>query len=119
LSIRSTYLQFIESVSPVDASTGRDISHLRGAVTPCSGDDLEAVLGDRRHKQRRANALGANGLGQFPQGHFLDGAAGVGLQLVQLGKRDLAVLNGIDDLGRLIAPGKLGPYCAVGMSEYG
>ena len=63
--------------------TVSDFGHLRGAVTPCSGDDLEAVLGERPHKQGRENALGADGLGQFLQGDFLEGAARVGLRLIQ------------------------------------
>ena len=59
------------------------LGHLRGAVTPCSGDDLEAVLGERPHKQGRENALGADALGQFLQGRFLEDAARVGLRFIQ------------------------------------
>ena len=47
---------------------GRDFGHLRGAVTPCSSDDLEAVLGEWPNKQRREYALATDGRGEFLQG---------------------------------------------------
>ena len=78
---------------------GRKIGHLRGAVTPCPGDDLEAVLGERPHQQRRENALGTDRLGQFLQGDLLEGVARVGFRLTQQRERDVAVFGGIDDLG--------------------
>ena len=89
------------SIGEIDDANGhgRDFGHLRGAVTPCSGDNLETVLGERPDKQGRENALGTDGFRQFLQSGFLEGAAGVGLRLIQQSKRDVAVLGGVDDLG--------------------
>jgi hypothetical protein len=35
-------------------------AHLRGAIAPGSGDDLEVLVGERPHKQGRENALDAD-----------------------------------------------------------
>jgi hypothetical protein len=78
--------------------TAGGFGHLRRAVTSCSSDDLEAVLGQWPHEQRRENALGTDRFCQFLQGGFLKGAARVGLGFTQESERDVAVFGGIDDL---------------------
>jgi hypothetical protein len=52
-------------VVQLDDADGHGVSfgHLRGAISPCSGYDFEAVLGEWPHQQRRENALGADALG--------------------------------------------------------
>ena len=49
-------------VGEIDAANGngRNLGDLRGAKSPCSGDDLETLLGERPHKQRRENPLAAD-----------------------------------------------------------
>jgi hypothetical protein len=39
------------------------LGHLRGAVTPCTKNNLEAALTGRPHKQGRENALATDGFG--------------------------------------------------------
>jgi hypothetical protein len=39
------------------------LRNLGGAVASCSGDNLEALVGKRPHKQGRENALAANAFG--------------------------------------------------------
>ncbi len=43
---------------------GCGLGHLRGTITPRSGDDLEALLSDGTHKQGREHSLSANAVGQ-------------------------------------------------------
>ena len=52
-----------------------------------------------RTSKGERNTLSTNGLCQFLQGSFLEGAARVGLGLIQESKRDIAIFRGIDDLG--------------------
>jgi hypothetical protein len=56
---------------------------LRSAVTPCAENNLKAVFGERSHKQRRKNALGADRLGQFFEGGLIERMARIGLRFVQ------------------------------------
>jgi len=78
---------------------GRGVGHLRGAVTPRSGHDLEAALIQRPHKQGRKNALGADAFGQLLQALFLEDAARVGAGFGEQRERQVAVFGGIDDGG--------------------
>jgi hypothetical protein len=78
---------------------GGNFGHLRGAVTPCSGDDLKPVLCERTHQQRRENALALNTLGQLLQSHRLKGSARIGSGFIQERQRDVAVFGGVADLG--------------------
>ena len=77
---------------------GRDFGHLRGAVTPCSSDDLEAILSERTNQQGREYALGTDGRCKFFQGNFFEGAAWIGFGLTQQSECYVAVFRGIDDL---------------------
>jgi len=43
-----------------------------------TGDNLEALIGERPHKQGRENALAADAFGQFFEGGILENSAGVG-----------------------------------------
>jgi hypothetical protein len=78
---------------------GGDFGKLRGAVTPCAEDDLEATLTGRPHQQGRENALAADGCGQLVQGVLLEDAAGVGRGLGEHCKRKVAVLGGVGNGG--------------------
>jgi hypothetical protein len=44
---------------------GGGFGHLRGPIASCSGNDLEALLVRRSHKQGRKNALSTNALGKL------------------------------------------------------
>jgi hypothetical protein len=57
---------------------GCGLSHPRGAVTPRSEDNLEADLISGTDKQRREDALAADGVGQFLQARLLEVTARVG-----------------------------------------
>jgi hypothetical protein len=53
-------------VGEIDAANGngRNLGDLRGAKSPCSGDDLETLLlAERPHKQRREDPLAADAVG--------------------------------------------------------
>ena len=67
-------------IGEVDDADGNGCSlgHLRGAITPRSGDDLEALLGEGPNKQGRENSLGADALGKLLEGGILEDAARVG-----------------------------------------
>ena len=78
---------------------GRRFGNLRGAVTPCAEDDLEAALTGRPHQQGRENALAADGFGQFLQGVLLEETAWVGGGLGKHRKGKVAVLGGIGNGG--------------------
>ena len=67
--------------------------HLRGAIASGSGDNLEALVGERPHKQGRENALAADALGQFLEGGILKDAARVGGGLGEDGEGKVAVFS--------------------------
>ena len=77
------------------ATDGRllGVPHLRGAVAPRSGDDLEALPVQRPHKQGRENPLCADAVGQFLQGCILEDMARVGGGLGQDVEGKVAVLG--------------------------
>ena len=98
-------------IGEVDDADGHGcgLGHLRGAVTPRSGDDLEALLGEWPHKQGRKNPLGADAVGQFLQGCILEDVARVGGGLGKDVEGKVAVLGcGVRVHG--------GSPCAVGRS---
>ena len=73
------------------------MGNLRSTIPSGSGDNLEALVGKRPHKQGRQNALAADALGQLLEGGILKDAAGVGGGLGEDGKGKVAVFNrGVD-----------------------
>ena len=83
--------------------------HLRGAITPRTGYDLKAVLGEGPNKQGRKNALAADARCEFLKGRLVKDAAGVGLRFVELREWKVAVFGGIDNgrfhLNKLLSSG--------------
>jgi len=71
--------------------------HLRGAVAPRSGYDLEACFREWANNQGRQHTLAADGCGEFLQGCIVKDAARIGLRFIQLRQRKVAVLGGIDN----------------------
>ena len=82
-------------IGEVDDANGHGCGfcHLRGAVTPRSCNDLEALLVQRSHKQGRENPLCADTVCQFLQGCILEDMARVGGGLGKDGEGKVAVLG--------------------------
>jgi hypothetical protein len=58
---------------PVERPLG--LLEIPSAVASCSGDNLEALVGKRPHKQRRENALAADTLGEFLKSNIFEDTA--------------------------------------------
>jgi hypothetical protein len=67
----------IREVGDADGN-GSGLGKLGCAITPGSGNDLEALLGDGADKQGRKHSLSADALGKLSKGCILEDAAGVG-----------------------------------------
>ena len=65
--------------------------NLRGAVASCSGDNLEALVGKRPHKQGGQNALAANACCQFLKRGIFKNTARVGGRLGEDGEGKVAI----------------------------
>jgi hypothetical protein len=91
-------LQYFGVAHLLDAHRyGDGFGHLRGAVTPRTGHDLEAVFREWPDKQRREHSLTANAGGEFSKTNIVKDTAGIGLRFVEQSERKLAVFSGIDN----------------------
>jgi hypothetical protein len=91
-------LQYFGVAHLLDAHRhGDGFGHLRGAIPPRTGHDLEAVFGEWPDKQGREHSLAANAGGEFSKTNIVKDAAGIGLRFVEQSERKLAVFGGIDN----------------------
>jgi hypothetical protein len=91
-------LQYFGVAHLLDAHRhGDGFGHLRGAIPPRSGHDLEAVFSQWPDEQGRKHTLAANAGGKFSKTNLVKDATGIGLRFVEQCERKLAVFGGIDN----------------------